>query len=170
MKISKTRLEQIIREELARYIQESLNEEPKSKSVADASDDRKSKGKKDPEDDGSMPDVKPQTGNDPPKQASADQPVGDDPADDELEDDEAEKDAADVADDAADDNEEPGSGIADEVVGKTIQSITMEPKSKILPGAIELNITFDQIAEPLKVLITKTGAVKFFFKGLHNEL
>ena len=64
-----------------------------------------------------------------------------------------------------------GGEIASQVTGKTIQSITMEPKSKILPGAQELTLTFKEIPDPLKVLITKTGMVKFFMKnGIHNKL
>ena len=59
--------------------------------------------------------------------------------------------------------------LANELIGKTVQSITMEPKSKLLPGATEIVITFNEITDPLRILIGKTGQARFFFRNsLHN--
>lgn len=77
-----------------------------------------------------------------------------------------------VENEPADDitNKEGKNDISDNVVGKTIQSITMEPTSKLLPGSKELTITFNEITDQFKILITKTGNIKFYFRGLHNIL
>ena len=172
MKVPRARLEQIIREELAAYLKEQLMEAPKLE-VSDAHQDKK---KKEDDTEDATPALKPQSGPDSPndnKQPDAEDPnmqqAEPDPADDKLAADDAE-DPVDDAEDAVDDLEEPGSGISDELVGKTVQSITMEPKSKLMPGAIEIVLTFDQVTDPLKILVNKSGNVKFFFKGLHNEL
>lgn len=94
-----------------------------------------------------------------------------DEIDDEMPDDDQEvPDEEDPADDEiADDEGSNEAKLGDEVVGKTVQSITMEPKSKLVAGAQELVITFSEIADPLKIIITKSGEVRFFFRGgLHN--
>lgn len=92
-------------------------------------------------------------------------PVEDEPtADPELEKDVADPEAAEDAEDIT------GGEIADQVTGKTIQSITMEPKSKTLPGAQEIVLTFNEIQDSLKILVMKSGQVKFYFKGLHNKV
>lgn len=77
--------------------------------------------------------------------------------------------------DPADDEIDPGKEdtthgkLANELVGKTIQSVTMEPKSKLLPGATEIVITFNEITDPLRILIGKTGQARFYFRNaLHN--
>jgi hypothetical protein len=78
--------------------------------------------------------------------------------------------------DPADDDIEPdgeaedgGGELNDELAGKTIQSISLEPKSKVVAGAAEVVLTFNETTDPLKILVTKTGAVKFFYRGaLHN--
>lgn len=80
-----------------------------------------------------------------------------DPADDEIE------------ADAEGEPEPRGDKLADELIGKTVQSVTMEPKSKILPGAQEIVLTFNEITDPLRILVGKTGQVRFFFRNsLHN--
>jgi hypothetical protein len=90
------------------------------------------------------------------------------PTQDEPEDAEIEKD---VDDGERDGSKKPGGKISSEVTGKTVQSITMSPKSKILPGAQEIELQFKEMSDPLKIMITKTGAVKFFFRGaLHDML
>lgn len=165
MKIKRSKLEQIIREELAAHIREITEGPPDDLDGPEVVDAEKEKPKKEPKKTpgNTAPDKK---ANDravkpPPAQEL---PVGDDP--------EADKDLE--KDVATDDEESPeevtGGGIADEITGKTVQSVTMEPKSKTLPGAQELVITFREIPDPLKVLITKTGQVKFFFRGLHNSV
>lgn len=169
MKIKRSVLERIIREELANHIHEMM-EAPKDKEdteVVDASSEKKDKEK--PGGKGEENPTKPQ-GSTGVKQAGAKAAVPEVPAADEpAADDELETDVA-TPDDEEDPAEITGGKIADEVAGKTIQSITMEPKSKLLPGAMEIALTFREIPDPLKILITKTGQVKFHFKGLHNEL
>lgn len=158
MKIKRSTLERIIREELAAHIR-SLTEAPAADApeVVDAE-------KEDPK--AKKPADKKQA-NQPEKPGAQakELPVADEPeADQELE-----KDVA--TDDETEDAEEvTGGKIADEISGKTIQSVTMEPKSKTLPGAQEIVLTFKEIPDPLKILVTKTGVVKFFMRGLHNTL
>lgn len=187
MKVKKADVERIVREELARHIKalmEAKGDEGDEPEVADADADgaekekrgpgrppgSKNKPKTEPQADPDNTAGKPKT--EPKKVASPDdkapvQPQADEPeADDELEKDaepedgEEEEDAEDVT----------GGEIADEVQGKTIQSLTMEPKSKLMPGAQEIVITFNEITDPLRILINKSGTVKFYFRGLHNEL
>lgn len=170
MKIKRSVLERIIREELANHIHEMM-EAPKDKEdteVVDASAEKKDKEK--PGGKGEENPTKPQgsTGVKQPgsKDVAPEVSVGGEPeADDELE-----TDVATPDDEEEDPAEITGGKIADEIAGKTIQSISMEPKSKLLPGAMEIALTFREIPDPLKILITKTGQVKFHFKGLHNEL
>lgn len=88
------------------------------------------------------------------------------PGDEPKSDDELEKDVS-----GEDDGNEETGGIGDEIVGKTIQSMTMDPESEILPGAQEITVTFRDSPDPLKILITKTGQVKLFYHGgLHNSV
>lgn len=171
MQIKRSVLEKMIREEFQSYLSQ-LFEGPNEPSVVDgdASNKESDKKKKDEKDKKPAADAKPAgkpAVKSAPKAAGkpAELPVGEDPeADPELD-----KDVA-GADDTENAEEVTGGKIADQITGKTVQSITMEPKSKTLPGAQELVITFKEIPDPLKVLLTKTGQVKFFFKGLHNEV
>jgi len=181
MKIKRSVLEKIIREELRSHIKElMMNEAPKDgknkvPAMVDANDEKKKKEK--PGGKGDEAPTRPQAASEPVQQskgketpkndkagAKQELPVAKDPVDPELD--------KDVADPAAEEDSEDVTGgkIADEISGKTIQSVTMEPKSKILPGAQEITLTFREIPDPLKILITKSGAVKFHFKGIHNEL
>lgn len=188
MRIKRARLEQIIREEFAKRIERALKEAPL---VADAHDDKKSKEKdggkgerkkvspsSGPEtpgntakaDTGKKPGEEPKVSNKEPAKGSApakgeeapEQELDAEPADAKL----------DKADDAeSDEPKSKGEGdVSDEIVGKSVQSITMEPKSKVLPGAVEVVITFDQTPDPLRILIPKSGVPKFYYRGLHNEL
>jgi len=174
MKIKRSVLEKIIREELVNHIRE-MTEAPKDDkkkkvaAVVDASAEKKQKEK--PDGKGEETPTKPSVGQeiqkaspnnkeDPPELPVGSEPKADADLETDVADPEDEEDAADVT----------GGKIADEVSGKTIQSVTMEPKSKILPGAQEITLTFREIPDPLKILITKSGQVKFHFKGLHNEL
>jgi hypothetical protein len=62
-------------------------------------------------------------------------------------------------------------GIADSINGKTIKSITMDPKSEMMPGAIEIAMEFQEIPDVLRMLVTQSGRIKFHFQGtLHNDL
>lgn len=86
-----------------------------------------------------------------------------DPTDGEGEDD------ADAIDPEGDGGEEPSGVVNNEVSGKTVQAITIEPKSKVLPGAKEIVFSFNESTDALRVLVTSTGTVKFFWRGqLHD--
>lgn len=78
-----------------------------------------------------------------------------------------EEDAIDAGGDAA---EEPSGAINDEVSGKTVQAVTIEPKSKVLPGAKEVVLAFNESTDALRILVTPTGAVKFFWRGQLHDL
>lgn len=180
MKVKKSVLVRLVREELARHVRSLFEDSPKDEpDVVDAEVDGPAKKKK-----GEPPAAKgPEKGKKktgPEKEPAGKKPLaakappaqkkGGTPP---------ELPAVDAPDDAelekgADDVEEPaeltGGKIADEVTGKRIQSITMDPKSKIMPGATELVLTFDEIPDPLRVLIGKTGKVLFYLRGLHNKL
>lgn len=177
MQIKRSVLHTIVLQEIANRVKElrEADEEKKDDKpveVSDADGDKKDKEKKDKNAKGDGAKVEPQKSAEPKntaepkgkKPAGQELPAAEEPADAELEKDAAEDDGV---EDAA---EVTGGAIADQVAGKTVQSITMEPKSKVMPGAQELVITFSQIPDPLRVLVTKTGEVKFFFKGLHNTL
>ena len=188
MKVSKSVLEQIVKEEVAAHVR-SLLEAPKGAAVVDADDEKKSKEKEGGK--GAEAPIKPSSGPKAPKQSGDVQakkpagggkqdkepkplPVGKEPDEPEEvpEEDpkasgEGEKGEEDEVEDA---DEVTGGKIADSVQGKTVQSITMEPESKILPGAQEVTLTFREMPDPLKILVTKSGQVKFHFRGLHNTL
>lgn len=181
MKVSKKVLEQIVKEEVAAHVR-SLLEAPKGADVVDADDEKKGKEKKGGK--GDETPTKPSAGPKAPKQVSdkpapkpekepKDQPVGKEPDEPEEvpEDPKAAGEGEKGEDDEVEDSDEvTGGKIADQVNGKTVQSITMEPESKILPGAQEVTLTFREMPDPLKILITKSGQVKFHFRGLHNTL
>lgn len=159
MKVPRHILESIVYEEFVRYIGKNLNEAPKKTTPLDGEEPlEKSSGEELPPD----PDAAPEeptgmpelggAGDEPPEI-----PDEQDPSDDEL--------TQDV------EGEEPvGGEIAQELQGKTIQSITADPDSKMMPGAQEIVLTFNEIPDALRILVTKTGRVKYFFKGLHNDL
>jgi hypothetical protein len=86
-----------------------------------------------------------------------------DPTDGEGEDDEE------ALDPEGDAGEEPSGAVNDFISGKTVQSMTIEPKSKVLPGAKEIVLTFNETTEPVRIMVTATGNVKFFSQGqLHD--
>ena len=86
-------------------------------------------------------------------------PEADDKADDEE----------DAIDQDGDSGDEPSGAVNDEVSGKTVQAVTIEPKSKVLPGAKEIVVAFNESTDALRILVTPTGQVKFFWRGqLHD--
>lgn len=157
----RSRLEQIVKEELAAHIK-ALREAPDD-TLPD--DDRKKPSKarktsaleknRQPTND---QEEKPPT---PSPAKSVEPPVDDtseDPSDDEL-----------AAADASDGEAEPEAGqLSTELEGKRIQSVTQEPKSQLVPGASEIVVTFAEVPDPLRIIVTKTGAVRFFYKTLIN--
>lgn len=60
---------------------------------------------------------------------------------------------------------EPSGDVNNDVSGKTVQAISIEPKSKILPGAKEVVVTFNETTDELRVLITSEGTVEFHWRG-----
>lgn len=162
MKFKKSFVEKIIKEEILNHIKglmEAEDDEKKEPEKQDASSANAEKEKA-PKKTAAPDDEQPEDSELP--DASAEEvPDEPDPADDEL---------AKSRDDGEGDDDRGGGKVSDEIVGKRVQSVTMEPKSKVVPGAQELVITFDESPDPLRVLITKTGAVKFWYRGLHNTL
>jgi hypothetical protein len=181
MKIQKSRLREIIREELAKRCL-ALLEAPKEKaSVADAEDDNRDKDDREKDDDskGKRGPGRPPKA-DPAKDQKATPPATPDAGDGDDEEEgpghEPPSDKLGPGSGGSDKDQETaadvgtGGELSKDLEGKTVQSITMEPKSKILPGAQEITITFSQIPEPLRILVTKQGKVSFYHKGLHNKL
>lgn len=186
MKVPKKVLEQIVKEEIAAHVR-SLLEAPGAE-VVDADDEKKDKEKKGGK--GEENPTKPSAGPKGPKQqsdkpaekkpekdaekGSKELPVGKEPAEPEEVPEEEPKASGEgekgEEDEVEDSDEVTGGKIADQVTGKTVQSITMEPDSKLLPGAQEITLTFREMPDPLKILVTKSGQVKFHFRGLHNTL
>lgn len=172
MKIKKSLLVQIIKKEMANHIGRLLEDGPKDHNVNDADNDLKDKESKD-----SSKKIKPQHATDVDvAKTKTDAPGGKPQAKDaeppkqELEAEPVDKDIeTDVTSDKPED-ESTKSDISDTLTGKTVQSITMEPKSKVLPGAQEIVLTFNEIPDPLRILLTKTGRMAFYFRGLRNDL
>jgi hypothetical protein len=179
MKFKRSTVERIVREELNSVVKEMYET---NFGVHEADDDKDKK--KEPEVGGADkdndnvepqkagPDIAPEVGD---KETPApdgeepadtdipdeDVPAGDDPSDTELS-----QDAEDPAE------EEPeGGDISKEIAGRSVQSITLEPESKLMPGAKEIVVQFEEIPQPLRILIGRSGVIKYHFKGsIHNEL
>lgn len=199
MKVKRSKLTRMVKEAIVSRLKELAEAKPDVLSADDDSESKEKRAEKgkdapkkqapvqdDPDNSADQPKHRgpgrpPLDGSNPPgpnsksakvQASTPEMPPGDDAADDELEkdaenpeeggDEEGDEDAADAA--------ETPTKVGDELVGKTIQSITMEPKSKVLPGAVEINVTFDQVQDTFKIFVTKSGQVKFFWKGLHNTL
>lgn len=88
---------------------------------------------------------------------------------DDIDDAPEEEDDEEAVDPNGDAGENPSGAVNDEVSGKTVQAITVEPKSKVLPGSKEVVMTFNESTDALRILVTSTGQVKFFWRGqLHD--
>lgn len=177
IRMPKGRARQIVIEELARHAR-SLLEADGAPDVEDAEDQKGKKKKIEPASKGQpdnragkpvgQKDASPPKSPDEPAEVPGDaeeKPSTDDPADDDLD-----KQAAGEEEDDDEVGAEDTEKVSDELVGKTIQSISANPKSKMMPGAMEIVFQFDQIPEPLKILVQKSGKVVYYFKGLHNEI
>jgi hypothetical protein len=167
LKISKKLLEQIVHEELVMYLREQLNEAGPSRGTI--LDDE-------PEEEAPPEDHIPSPGEAPEEQLPKDSPApeaGDDLG--EPVDLPAGEEESDIDLDALEAGEEPPSEeeegtVAGELSGKTIENITVDDESKIMPGAKEIVFTFRENPDALRLLLTKTGQVKYFYRGLHNDL
>lgn len=158
MNITRMRLVEIIEEEVRGRIFELLEDEDSPKkgkkpATADATAEP-TKPKEDPGPSG----AKPQRGPDP--LAAVDAEENDDASEDEEQ----------AIDQSGTAGEEPSGGVNDEISGKTVQGISIEPKSKILPGAKEVIITFNETTDSLRLLCTGSGQVKFFYRGKLSDL
>lgn len=91
-------------------------------------------------------------------------------AEDETTNDRPESDDTAAIDADGDAGEEPSGAVNDEVSGKTVQAVTIEAQSKILPGAKEVVLAFNETTDPLRILVTPTGMVKFFWRGQLHDL
>lgn len=167
LKISRQLLEQIVLEELVLHLHEQLNEAPPGRGTV--LDDE-------PRDELPDEDQVPSPGRAPeePKPATSPAPeAGDEPG--EPADLPAGEEEADADLDALEAGEEPPSEeeegtVAGELSGKTIENVTVDEDSKIMPGATEIVLTFRESPDALRLLITKTGRIKYFYRGLHNDL
>lgn len=162
MKFKRALVERLVKEELLNHLL-GLNEAPEDEKEPEEKDKQKPAEKEPATDKKQASAQKKPPAAVPAKDTSSEPEVPDeeDPADDELEPPTGQK------DDSEGDKRGPGK-VSDELVGKRVQSITMEPKSKLVPGAMEVVLTFDETPDPLKIIVTKTGAVKFYYRGLHN--
>jgi hypothetical protein len=61
-------------------------------------------------------------------------------------------------------------GLNRELDGKSFQSVSVDPKSKLVPGAKEVVVTFGDTPDPLRIVVTQSGEVKFFFRGSLHDL
>lgn len=161
LRMKRGELERIVYEELERYITEQLTEAAPTRGTALDDEDKL------PPDPEQAPEE--QLPGDTPVDEPADVaagpspdeelPTGEEPADDELD-----------QDVSGDEDVGPGEGtVAAELSGKTIESVTLDEESKILPGATEVVLTFREGEDALRLLVTKTGKFKIFYKGLHNS-
>ena len=170
IKIKREHLERIVTEELTRFLAQQLSE-----AQGDESDRSTVLDDEVPEED---PLAVPEDGEAPDDQATP----GDESDVPELSDMgmetpdlEAGEDDADVDLDALAAGEEPPSEeeegtVAGEINGKTIKDVTVNEESEVMPGATEVVFTFKENPDALRLLITKTGRVKYFYRGLHNTL
>jgi hypothetical protein len=79
------------------------------------------------------------------------------------------EDDAEAIDASGNAGENPSGAVNNEISGKTVQAITIEPRSKVLPGSREVIMTFNESTDALRILVTPTGQIKFFWRGqLHD--
>ena len=166
IKIRREVLEQIVLEELTRYLAEQLHEAaPSQGTVLDDPQNKSSESADQVPNPGASPE-EPLPSDSPAPEASdqetpPEQGAGEDDVDDDL--------AALDAGEEPPSEEEEGT-LAGELSGKTIQKISIDEDSKIIPGVTEIVMTFRESSDALRLLITKTGKVKYFYRGLHNAL
>lgn len=181
MKIKRSTFIRIVKEELNRHLR-SISEVRERPTDDEEPKEKQSKGAKPPENDEEprqklqKPSGKPEApmkggkepSKAPPPKKGPELPPGEEPEDEKPE----VPDEVDPADEEMPDEEpdDESGGIADEITGKTVQSLTINPKSKVLPGAKEVIFTFNEVSDPLKLLLTQTGQIKFFYRGKLSDL
>jgi hypothetical protein len=169
IKISRQLLERIVQEEFALYLKErfELNERGGHSKMTTPEDDtvQTEPQQEVPSPEGAPEEALPSPeGEVPDGEAGSALPV--DGADDVSA---PELPGEDEGEDAPEDMAEPGSP-AEELQGKTVDSVKLEQDSKLIPGAAEVVIKFTDNPDPLRILLTKTGTFKFFYRGLHSDL
>ncbi len=179
-RLKRSRLEQIVREELAAHIRE-LREAPEPPEDEDEPKEPTGQEPEAPKKSVGGP-AKPKARTPAPTKSTADAPEKDaqksaaadpdkpgapeDPADADLDADEPE----DSDDGTGEDDADPLAGkLSEELEGRRVQSLTVEPKSQKVPGASEIVVTFSDVPDPLRIIVTKTGEYRFSYKGaLYN--
>lgn len=115
---------------------------PKKPSTADAEDSPSPRGEGPP-----GPIVDPQRDSDP---GSGPQPADPNGTDDDAAVDSSD-DESDALDPDGDAGEDPTGAVNNDIAGKVVQAVTIEPHSKILPGAKEVVITFGDSSDALRI-------------------
>jgi hypothetical protein len=83
----------------------------------------------------------------------------------------ADQDAEDALDKDGDAGEEGTGAVNDEISGKTVQAITINPKSKVMPGFKEVVLTFNETTDALTILVDESGGViKFLWRNQLHDL
>ena len=171
MKITRQRLAEIVSEEIRRCLAEADEDESSGKKSkkpeTKAADEDPTRPQKPA---GGAEKLKPAGGPD----ATLDIDDLDDQPQDEEEPDGRTEDEEDLEADAIDKDgnsgERPSGAVNDELSGKTIQAISIEPKSKILPGSKEILLSFNETTDMLRIIVTSTGQAKFFWRGQLHDL
>lgn len=168
MKITRSKLVEMIEQEVRAALVEAGGKKKSTKPTTAAADDEPTDAKP-PVDGGgvepigSAPPVDGGLNDQEPDEDEEGQEPPPDPTDGEGPDDEE------ALDPDGDGGEDASGAVNDELSGKTVQAITVEPKSKVLPGAKEVVLTFNESTDALRILVTSTGQVKFFWRGqLHD--
>jgi hypothetical protein len=156
MKIKRSQLQRIVREETIRHIVGLV--EAGEHGVVDADEDNKKKDgeqeKKKDDDKKSNKSPSPSAPSEPkePKEL----PVDDEPSDKDLE--------ADVSTPESDlEADADGNGIGDQIQGMSVLSFTTEPKPKT--GKSEIVIQFKEDPAPLRIIVMPGGDLMFAYKG-----
>jgi len=93
-------------------------------------------------------------------------PGDDEMADDQMDAAEDEDDAIDPEGDAGEDEE---GEVAQAIQNLSVQSLTIEPDSALLPGSEEIVFTFNESPDVLRILVDNVGNVVFSWNGqLHD--
>jgi hypothetical protein len=94
--------------------------------------------------------------------------AGELPGDDEMAADDAgaEEDEADALDSDGDADQDGASGeINDQISGRTVQSISLEPESDLVPGSREIVLTFSDSPDVLRMMVDDVGNIVFSWNG-----
>jgi hypothetical protein len=164
MKITRRKLAEMIEQEVRAHLSEK-GPSKKTKKPSTAAADNEPTEPNEPADgggvepiasappiDGGMND---QEGEDADGDGAPDEPETPDPTDGQGPDD------AEAIDADGEGGAEPSGAVNQELSGKTVQAITIEPESMNLPGAKEVVISFAETKDTLKIIISATGEVKF---------